>query len=95
MTINMNKAIPLFQQYGISKAAVFGSVARNEATEKSDIDIIVSFTKRYDLFDLVGLKQDLEEVLKLPVDLITFDALKNDAFARRVLSDSRVIYEQN
>ena len=95
MIVDMKIAVPLFEQYGVSKAAVFGSVSRNDMKDTSDVDIIVSFRNRYDLLDLVGLKQDLEEALDFPVDLITYDALKNDAFASHVLSDSRVIYEQN
>ena len=92
---NMQSATGLFRQHGVSKAALFGSVARGEETERSDIDLLVSFSKKYDLLDLIGLKQDLEELYHRPVDVIAYDALKNDAFSRHILQESRVIYEQN
>jgi predicted nucleotidyltransferase len=93
--INLGTAIPYFKKYGVNKAAVFGSVARQEDGKESDIDIIVSFSKKYDLLELVGLKQDLEDAFHRPIDIITYNALKNDSFAQSVLSESKVIYEQN
>lgn len=95
MEFKLNEAIPYFQKYGIKKAAVFGSYAREEAGKNSDIDFIVSFSKKYDLLELVGLKQDLEDTFHRPVDVITFNSLKGDSFAKNVLSEAKVIYEQN
>lgn len=60
-----------FQNYGIVKAAIFGSTARGETNPDSDLDLIVSFGEKYDLLDLVGL--------------ITYDALKDNNFSRSVL----------
>lgn len=74
-----------FEKYGIVKAAVFGSASRGDMKQNSDVDIIVSFARKYDLLDLVGLKQDLEEEIHRPVDLITYDALKDDSFGQNVL----------
>lgn len=88
----IQKMIPFFEMYGIKKAALFGSTARGENTAKSDIDLVVSFGKKYDLLDIVGLKQDLEDALKIPFDVITYEALKEDAFAKAVYNDERVIY---
>jgi predicted nucleotidyltransferase len=92
---NITQAIPCFKKYGVQKAAVFGSFARNEERKESDVDFIISFSRKYDLLELVGLKQDLEEVLQRPVDIITYNSLRNDMFARAVLSEAKVIYEQN
>lgn len=88
--------IPFFKEYGVSKAALFGSMARGEERPNSDVDIVVSFAhSNYDLLDLVGLKQALEDALRLPVDIITYPSLMNDEFSRHVLQDEQVIYEQN
>lgn len=95
LEFNFDAAILCFQKYGVNKAAVFGSVARQEDRESSDIDLIVSFSKKYDLLELVGLKQDLEDALQRPIDIITYNALKNDSFASNVLSEAKIIYEQN
>lgn len=84
-----------FKEYGIVKAAIFGSVARGESNADSDIDFIVSFGGKYDLLDLVGLKQDIEDIMNKSVDLITYDALKDNNFARSVLQEAKVVYEQN
>lgn len=61
--------------YNVDKIGYFGSFARNEQTESSDIDIIVSFNKPlgWAFFDLQEL---LEKELKRKVDLVTFNALK-------------------
>lgn len=84
--------IPFFQAYGIKKAALFGSVARGQNTPESDVDLVVSFGKKYDLLDIVGLKQDLEEALQVPFDVITYESLKAGPFADSVYADERVIY---
>jgi predicted nucleotidyltransferase len=54
---------------------VFGSYARNEEKEGSDLDLLVKFGKRLNLFDLVGLEQELTEKLGIQVDLVTEKAL--------------------
>ena len=92
---DMSVAIPLFRQYEVKKAAVFGSYARGDHNLNSDIDIIVSFSGKYDLFDIIGLKQDLENVLKQPVDLLTYESLRDDSFTNNVLAEAKLIYEKN
>ena len=57
--------------------------------------MLVSFRGTYDLLDMIGLKQDLEDALHTPIDLVTYESLKEDAFAQAALADERVIYEQN
>lgn len=54
---------------------IFGSYARGEEHEESDLDILVKFGKRLNLFDLIGLEQDLSETLGIKVDLVTENAL--------------------
>jgi uncharacterized protein len=55
----------------ISKAYLFGSYARNEQTQESDVDILVDFEKQANLFDLIWLQQNLSELLNLKVDLLS------------------------
>ncbi len=54
---------------------IFGSYARGDEREDSDLDILVQFGKRLTLFDLVGLEQDLTEALDIKVDLVTAKSL--------------------
>jgi len=71
--INIIKSVlaPFAPEY----IGVFGSFARGEQTNKSDLDILVKFGKRLNLFDLIGLEQELSEKLQLKVDLVTENSL--------------------
>jgi len=51
----------VLQRNGVKKAALFGSIARGEATAESDIDILVEFEGNKSLLDLAGLKIEIEE----------------------------------
>ena len=73
------------------KIGVFGSVARNESSDNSDIDILFSFDSTYTLFDLSGLKQKLQELLKKEVDLVEFSVI-HKKLRNRILKDSIIIY---
>ena len=50
---------------------VFGSYARGEENEKSDLDILIDFNIEVDLLELIGMEQELSELLGIKVDLIT------------------------
>ena len=58
-------------QYPISKIGVFGSFARNEEREDSDIDILVKFEEPVSLFTLVRMHRELEELLSRKVDIVS------------------------
>jgi predicted nucleotidyltransferase len=64
-------------RFGVKSIAVFGSVARGEGGAKSDVDILVEYREDATpgLFEFVGLKHHLEDVLGRKVDLATPDAL--------------------
>lgn len=62
--------------YGVATLAVFGSVARGQATTRSDIDLLVEFDRPIGLFEFVRLKRRLEAILMRRVDLATRSALK-------------------
>lgn len=63
------------KRHGASDLKVFGSVIRGEANENSDIDFLVAFEDDRSLFDVIGLKQDLEEMLDRSVDVVTDESL--------------------
>ncbi len=64
------------KNYGISDIRVFGSVARGEATQNSDVDFLVSFTRPLG-FAYAGYIMALSELLKTKVDVVTEKALKD------------------
>ncbi|MBI5903865.1 MAG: nucleotidyltransferase family protein [Deltaproteobacteria bacterium] len=65
----------VLERNGVKKAAIFGSVARGEATEESDIDLLVEFEGKKSLLDLSGLKLELEDILGRKVDVLTYNSL--------------------
>jgi predicted nucleotidyltransferase len=67
---------PDLHQRGVKSLAVFGSLARGEATPSSDIDVLVEFDRPVGLFEFIRLKLYLEELTGRSVDLVTPDALR-------------------
>jgi len=72
--------------YGVKKIGLFGSYVRDQQRKKSDIDILVSFSREIDLFDFLDLREFLEERLHHKVDLVMESALK-PAIGKRILSE--------
>ena len=67
--------LAMAMRHGARNVRVFGSLARGEGREDSDLDLLVTLGEGRSLLDLVGLKQDLEELVKRPVDVVTEQAL--------------------
>ncbi|MCK5333137.1 MAG: nucleotidyltransferase family protein [Candidatus Aenigmarchaeota archaeon] len=67
--------VPILKKNGVVRAGIFGSFARGEAKKKSDIDILVKFKGRKSLFDVIGLKIELEEKTKRNVDLVEYSVI--------------------
>jgi predicted nucleotidyltransferase len=62
------RVIPILKDAGITHAAIYGSVARREQTNKSDVDILVDLPEDMSLFDVVDLEFKLEEAVQRKVD---------------------------
>ena len=69
-------ALDILRRYGVTRAALFGSAARNQMRPDSDIDILVQIDKDISLLDFVALKLDLEDALGRNVDLVEYDTIK-------------------
>ncbi len=65
------KIAQVLKNKGARKIAIFGSYARNEQKPGSDIDIIVEFSGRKSLLELVRIERELSEILGIRVDLLT------------------------
>jgi len=63
-------------RYGAYDVRVFGSIARSEANDASDIDILVNMEPGRSLMDLGGLLYDLQELLGIEVDVVTEKGLR-------------------
>ena len=91
---------PILQNYGVSRAYLFGSYARGEASEQSDIDLRIEGGKIRTMFELGALYDELTHALEKPVDLVTTEALSHEAnaarmekFRRYIKDDERLIYD--
>ena len=82
--IDMNK-----DRYKIIRIGVFGSAARGSMNEQSDIDVVVKLGKQ-DLFNIIGIKQDLEEQFSKSVDVISYREKMNQFLKKRI--DEEAIY---
>lgn len=78
----------VLHRMGVLRIGVFGSRAREVARADSDVDILVELEAGRDLLDLVAIKQHLESVLGLPVDITTPSGLR-DSDRPAILQDLR------
>ena len=69
------KIIPILKKNHVVRAGIFGSYARGDVKKKSDVDILIRFKGRKSLFDLAGLKIELEEKLNKKVDVLTYRSI--------------------
>ncbi|MEX2663873.1 MAG: nucleotidyltransferase family protein [Vicinamibacterales bacterium] len=83
-----DQIIRLAARHGARNVRLFGSVARGEDRPESDLDLLVEMDADRSLLDLVGLEQDLEELLARPVDVLTDGGL-HPTVRQRVLADAR------
>jgi predicted nucleotidyltransferase len=74
-------------KYGAHNVRVFGSTARGEASESSDVDILVDLADDRSLLDQVGLQQELEEVLGRKVDVVVEGGI-SPYLEKRILSEA-------
>jgi predicted nucleotidyltransferase len=74
-------------RHGLTNPRVFGSVARGDDTEASDLDLLVDARPGTSLLDLVKAKHALEDVLRLPVDLVTLADLP-ESFRAAVVAEA-------
>jgi hypothetical protein len=85
-----NKILPILQHYGVKRAGLFGSCVRDEMIKDSDVDILVEIEKDISLLDFVGLKLEIEDVLKRKVDLVEYNTIK-PLLKERILSEQVII----
>lgn len=75
------------REFGVASLYLFGSVARNEQNNQSDVDLLVEFNQPVGLLFFLRVRRFLSEVLNTPVDLVTLDALKPQS-KKRILKEA-------
>ena len=76
------------EQCGIQNVRIFGSVARQETTNTSDVDLLVSVQKGRNLLDLIAFAQDVEELLGCKVDVVAEGGI-SPYLADRIYAEAR------
>ena len=80
--------------YSVAEISIFGSSVRDDITDDSDIDLLVTFTHEstISLFDLIDLEQQLAELFGRPVDIVEPASLKNPIRRHEILSTKQPLY---
>ena len=86
-------AIPLLIRYGIKRAGLFGSYARSQGTETSDLDFALDVPEDMDFSELMGLQELLKQSLNKDVDIVEFCELKEE-MRDNILKDMVILYEK-
>jgi predicted nucleotidyltransferase len=88
--LNRNKILDLATKYGAANVRIFGSVARGEDTDGSDVDFLVDFKTGTSLVEWCSLRLDLKDLLGCDVDIATEKTLK-PRLKSRVLNEAQSI----
>ena len=91
LAFNTSRLIDLCRDNAVTSLGVFGSSVRGEATEQSDIDLLVEFGERKSLLDLVRLERELSSALGRKVDLLTKKSL-SPYLRDRILGEVKTLY---
>jgi predicted nucleotidyltransferase len=87
----LDKIVKKLKIEGAKKIGVFGSYVRGEERPESDIDVIVEFSERKSLLDIVGIEQELSDALEVKVDLLTEKSI-SPYLIDRIKKEMVVIY---
>jgi len=85
-----NKAAPVLKSHDVRHAGIFGSLARGDAKEGSDLDILVELGEEKSLLDLVALKIELEEATQREVDVVEYCTI-HPRLKERILKEQVVV----
>lgn len=78
------------RQHGADTVRVFGSRARGDFRPDSDLDLLVTLKPHRSLLDVIAIKQDLEDLLRYPVDVVTENGL-SPYLRDGILAEARVL----
>jgi predicted nucleotidyltransferase len=85
------KILPVLKKYKVTKAGIFGSLARGENKKRSDVDILAEIDKKYSLLDVIGIKLELEKVIKKKVDLVEYGLIRSEIKENILNDEIRII----
>jgi hypothetical protein len=80
----------LAAKYNVSTIGIFGSYVRDEHAASSDLDILVDFSAPVSLFEFLDLEQELSQLLRVSIDLVSQNALK-PYIGKRILDEVQLV----
>lgn len=80
----------LAAKYNVSTIGIFGSYVRDEQAASSDLDILVDFSAPVSLFEFIDLEEELSQLLRVSVDLVSRNALK-PYIGKRILDEVQIV----
>ena len=87
-----DKAIPIAKKYGVKKMSLFGSYARGEADEKSDLDFFVIGGENFKLTKIFSLAEDLREIFQKKVDVFEINEINpNSEFYKKIMQEEVLV----
>lgn len=94
-TINeiKNKTNPIAKAYGIGRMSLFGSYARGEATDDSDVDLYIERGKLKSLLQYFAFIDELENALDCHVDVVT-TGIEDKTFLSKIMQEGVLLYEE-
>lgn len=91
--LEINKTIlNCLTKYNPSMVALFGSFARGENTQESDIDILVDFKNPISLLTFINAERELTKQLGVKVDLVSGKSVQNEKLKQYIQKDLKIIY---
>lgn len=87
-----NKAVPIAKKYGVKKLSLFGSYARGEADEKSDVDFLFEKGEMSGYIKYFGFVNDLEDEFGCHVDAVS-EGISDKEFLAEIKNDEVILYE--
>lgn len=94
INIKMDKIKTFCIRWKIIEFSLFGSVLGNEFRPDSDVDVLVAFSKdaKWDLFDLVEIREELKDLFKREIDLVEKGTIRNPFRERAIMDSHEVLY---
>ena len=91
---NYNDIVCLCNKYKVNELSVFGSSIREDFSQHSDVDFLVSFIENsgISLFDIMDLENEISKLLKREVDIVEKESLINPIRKNKILSTREIIY---
>jgi uncharacterized protein len=89
--LHTKRIVAICEKYHVATISLFGSMARNEATKASDIDLLVSFSRPVSLLQMVTLERELSDALGRKVDLLT-EASLSPYLRDHILKERQLVY---